>query len=230
MFPHPWGVLVVAEMKTPCCSWLCIPQTLLQPPAEALELFLPAGQLPLQQSVLQGLWPALEMPQVCHGCPCAHSPCAVPAAHPWQLGVLEPGAAAAFGAAVSQPPPERCEEQRRCFYSLFHTPADPRSKAVPRCQRSQAAGLGKHPWVRAGHRLCVSGGISEFKARCSIQGGDCCLPQVNSVCTLDCFHVLSSAPCCCIIDPTSWHVPRFKQERWLLHTLDVQHAPARVRN
>lgn len=38
-------------------------------------------------------------------------------------------------------------------------------------------------------------GFLRFQPRCSIQGGDCCLPQVNSVCTLDHFHVLSSAPC-----------------------------------
>lgn len=44
MFPHPCGVWLVAEMKTSCWSWLCIPQPLLQPPTDGLELLLPARQ------------------------------------------------------------------------------------------------------------------------------------------------------------------------------------------
>lgn len=31
VFPHPWGILMVAEIKTLCWSWLCGHQTLLQP-------------------------------------------------------------------------------------------------------------------------------------------------------------------------------------------------------
>lgn len=62
--------------------------------------------------MLQELWPALAVPLACHSVSLCPQPCAEPAGVPCELRVPCAGAAAAFGAAVSQPPPERCEEQR----------------------------------------------------------------------------------------------------------------------
>lgn len=107
--------------------------------------------------MLQELWPALEMSLVCHWVSLCPQPVCCACTHPWQLGVPEPGASAAFGAAVSQPPPERCEEQRGCFHSLFHTLRIPGAKLCHGASAHRQQGLGSTPWVRAGHRLCVPG-------------------------------------------------------------------------
>lgn len=100
MFPHPWGILMVAEIKTPCWSWLCIHQTLLQPLTDGSSLLLPTKQIsfaPGRSSVLQAAGARASTgaaPRVSFRVAVTRSPCAVRAAWPCEPGVPEPGAAA----------------------------------------------------------------------------------------------------------------------------------------